>query len=234
MSTPMIVMATALGILALLYFAAQTFLQEVKKRDAIILRKQEAFDKLSEEYAEVRTTDELTGCINQRYFLELLSQQISLSRRGNFNFAVVVTRINQLANLQQENNNSGGNVLLQEFARIGKATLRNVDVFARLDDNSFALVLTGCDANGAHLILTRLAQKSSEIFLSDDIDPISLSYGIAMVEADDSAEGLLEHAKEALSSAHNEGDSHVYVSKADKKNSQSESDRQHREERRQL
>lgn len=42
-------------------------------------------------FAEVTTLDDLTGCFNQRHFMDLLVQHKAMAERGTYAFTVAVT-----------------------------------------------------------------------------------------------------------------------------------------------
>ncbi|MCB1646870.1 MAG: GGDEF domain-containing protein [Pseudomonadales bacterium] len=166
-------------------------------------------DELSDikvRYSEVTTTDDLTGCSNRRYYLELLNQHRAMADRTEYEFTVAVLQVDQFASIVEEYGLGEGNEVLQLFARIVKAALREVDVIARFNADIFGLVLSGATEADSLNIIDRISSLISQIQVNDAHEiTITASGGITVYHGAETAEELIEHAEEALQFAIEQG-----------------------------
>ncbi len=167
-------------------------------------------DRLKAHVSQVTTIDELTGCYNERHLIEALQQQRGMAERGSYVFTLAVTQIDQFGGIVEKDGIARGHEVLQLFARIVKAALREVDVIARLEADRFALILSGCSEEDALNIINRISQLISQIQISeDDTIKITASGGLTCYHGTETAEELIEHAEQALQFAVEQGHDHV-------------------------
>ena len=163
---------------------------------------------LKSKFAEVTTLDDLTGCSNQRHFISLIGQHKAMSERGTYEFTVVVIQVDQFADIVDHQSLARANEVLQLFARLVKASLREVDVIARLEPGSdkFGLLLSDCAEEGALIILDRISQLVSQIQVNEKNDvKITASGGTTSFHGTESPTDLIEHAVEAMQFAVEQG-----------------------------
>ena len=174
---------------------------------AIELRRQgEELSNLKSKFSAVTTLDELTGCSNQRHFMELLAQHRAMSERGTYEFTLAVTQVDQFTEIIEKQGLGRGNEVLQLFSRIVKAALREVDVIARFEADKFGMVLSGCSEQDALQIINRISQLISQIQVNDQDDvKITSSGGITSFHGTETVEDLIEHAEQALQFAIEQG-----------------------------
>lgn len=192
---------------------------DVEDKEAELKVRTDELSALKTKFSAVTTLDELTGCSNKRHFLDLLIQHSAMSERGNYEFTVAVTQVDQFAEIIEKQGLGRGNEVLQLFSRIVKAALREVDVIARLEADKFALVLSGCGEQDALQIINRISQLISQIQVNDQDDvKITSSGGITSFHGTETPDELIEHAEQALSFAVEQGRDRVagynYVSPA--------------------
>lgn len=167
---------------------------------------QEELDGLREKFSTVTTLDELTGCYNEKHFLEVLLQHRAMSERGNYEFSLVVLQVDQFAGIVDDHGLGPGNETLQLFTRIVKAALREVDVLARLHSDIFAVILSGASEEDSVMIINRISQLISQIKIVDDEDlKVTVSGGITTFHGTESPQDLVEHATTALEFAIEQG-----------------------------
>lgn len=192
--------------IVLINIAINKLNSEIDEKDAELKASADEMAALKSKFSAVTTLDELTGCSNKRHFLELLHQHRAMSERGNYEFTVAVTQVDQFAEIIEKQGLSRGNEVLQLFSRIVKAALREVDVIARLEADKFALVLSGCGEQDALQIINRISQLISQIQVNDQDDlKITASGGITSFHGTESPDELIAHAEQALSFAVGQG-----------------------------
>jgi diguanylate cyclase (GGDEF)-like protein len=167
---------------------------------------QTKFIALQAQFAEVTIRDELTGCVNKRHLLELLVQHRAMSDRGDYEFTVVMSQVDQFSDIVTEFGIGEGNDVLKVFASIVKAALREVDIVARLSGDRFIFVLSGAGEEISLSIVNRIGSLIAQIQVpgSDKIK-ITASSGVTTYHGAETSEELLSHAEQALEFAVAEG-----------------------------
>ncbi|MBL6690215.1 MAG: GGDEF domain-containing protein [Pseudomonadales bacterium] len=154
---------------------------------------------LKERFSSVTTLDELTGCYNESHFKDVLIQHRAMSERGSYHFTVAILQVDQFAEIVDKHGLGSGNETLQLFSRIVKAALREVDVIARLDNDIFALLLSGASEEDAVMIINRISQLISQIKIKDDEDIlVTASGGITTFHGIEDVDELIANATKAL------------------------------------
>ncbi|WP_198320892.1 sensor domain-containing diguanylate cyclase [Azohydromonas aeria] len=91
---------------------------------------------------EAVTTDALTGLLNRGAFLARYQQELARAERHGEELAVLVLEVDGIAALRDVHGREAGDRVLQALASTLGAVARVEDVAARLEGDSFALVLT--------------------------------------------------------------------------------------------
>jgi len=204
----MVIMMVVPALVIRRVFAAQDRELRSKTREVDELSQQ--LEKLRGHVAQITTIDDLTGCYNRRHLLYVLQQQRGMSDRGSYEFTVAVARVDQFAELVERDGLERGHEVLQLFARIVKAALREVDVIARLEADRFGLILSECSEEDALKIINRISQLISQIQIGDgDEVKITASGGLTCYHGTETPEELIEHAEQALEFAVEQGYDHV-------------------------
>jgi diguanylate cyclase (GGDEF)-like protein len=179
---------------------------DVEEKKTELRRQGDELNNLKSKFSAVTTLDELTGFSNQRHFLESLTQHRTMSERGNHEFTLALTQVDQCAEIIEKQGLSRGNEVLILYSRIVKAALREVDVTARFEADKFGLILSGCSERDALQIINRISQLISQIQVDDQYDvKITSSGGITTFHGTETTEGLINHAEQALDFAVEQG-----------------------------
>ena len=166
----------------------------------------EELDRVKTTLASVTTLDELTGCYNEKHFLDVLLQHNGMSERGSYVYTVTVLQVDQFSEVVDKHGLASGNEVLQLYSRIVKAALREVDITARLGADKFGLILSGASEDDAVMVINRISQLISQIKVVKDEDlKITNSGGITSFHGTESPEDLVAHAKTALDFAIEQG-----------------------------
>lgn len=107
-----------------------------------------SFDITALKEAEARMSqlareDTLTGLPNRRKFEERLAEALARSRRTRRPMALMYLDIDHFKTINDSVGHQGGDVVLQEFARRLRASVRVTDMVARLAGDEFVVVLEG-------------------------------------------------------------------------------------------
>lgn len=155
---------------------------------------------------ELATTDGLTGLKNRRYFMETASQEFERARRYQTPLSLLMLDADHFKSVNDHYGHHIGDEVLKALARNGRRQLREMDLFARLGGEEFAILLPQTDLNAARTVAERVRQSiaAQPVAAEENTVYFTISIGIAQLEAstinlDDllrQADAALYHAKE--------------------------------------
>jgi diguanylate cyclase (GGDEF)-like protein/PAS domain S-box-containing protein len=160
--------------------------------------------------------DPLTGLLNRRGFIRELTHEMAYARRYGGDGAVLFLDLDDFKAVNDTLGHAAGDEVLSEIARIVDRRLRETDVFARLGGDEFAVLLphtTSADAQRLSSDLLDAVRDECAPSLPDG-RRVSLSIGVGGFEergADQSAEGILIKADDAMYSAKEAGKARMAV-----------------------
>ena len=157
-------------------------------------------------------TDDLTGLVNRRRFLEALDAEVERARRFGSALTIVLADLDNFKQVNDEFGHHGGDVVLRAFADLIQSHVRDVDVSGRIGGEEFAILLPDTDRLGAARVAERMRHSlnSVPIALSDDVSiQAACSFGVAELEPEQSGDALLRAADTALYRAKDEGKNRV-------------------------
>lgn len=139
------------------------------------------------EYAELLArTDALTGLANRRAFDEAAEQEVQRALRYNTPLALVMTDLDHFKAINDRHGHHVGDQVLQHFARILSASVRNIDLVGRWGGEEFAILMPGTDLEEAVQAAERmrLAVENAECPLIDVACRCTASFGVAAFRPD--------------------------------------------------
>jgi len=144
--------------------------------------------------------DQLTGLYNRAYFEEELSR---LNTSRQYPISIIACDLDGLKQINDNLGHSEGDKAIKAVAKIlGGDTFRNEDVVARTGGDEFVIILPSVDLNDNPLVLERIENGIETHNASNNDDglyrPISLSYGYAVANQDQSLEKTLIQADRAM------------------------------------
>ena len=164
-------------------------------------------------------TDELTGLVNRRRFLDALRSEIGRGQRLGGRLSVVLADLDDFKLVNDRFGHHAGDEVLLAFADLLRAHGRDVDVAARLGGEEFAILLpeTGIEgaSAGAERLRRSLAQLGLRLGDNGQEVHVTASFGVAELSNGQSLDGLLRVADSALYRAKDKGKNRVEVAAAD-------------------
>jgi diguanylate cyclase (GGDEF)-like protein len=157
-------------------------------------------------------TDDLTGLVNRRRFIEALDAEIERARRFGAALTIVLADLDNFKQVNDEFGHHGGDVVLRAFADLIRSHVRDVDVSGRIGGEEFAILLPDTDAAGAARVAERMRSSLNEVAipLSEGATiHVASSFGVAELARDQSGDDLLRAADAALYRAKDEGKNRV-------------------------
>jgi diguanylate cyclase (GGDEF)-like protein len=151
--------------------------------------------------------DALTGLPNRRALDYLMERELRWRERYPAPLTVGLLDIDHFKDVNTRHLHSGGDKVLAELAKCLTSGLRKIDVLGRQGGEEFLLIAPQTNQAGACVLAERIrAQVEAHVFTyRDQIIPIRVSIGLAILEADvtadyvqvkGAAETALKRAKE--------------------------------------
>lgn len=159
------------------------------------------------------TTDPLTGIVNRRRFIDLASREVLRSKRTGAAISVILLDLDHLRHVNDHYGQAiGDGVLLEVVNRIGQA-LRTLDVLGRMGGEEFAVLLPDAGLEGASVVAERLRESvaATPMYVGDGRMTVTVSLGVAALSSEETLDGLLHRADDALGAAKDGGRNRVVV-----------------------
>ena len=157
-------------------------------------------------------TDDLTGLVNRRRFIEALEAEVERARTFASPLTIVLADLDNFKQVNDEFGHHGGDVVLRAFADLIRSHVRDVDVSGRIGGEEFAILLPETDGAGASRVAERMRRSLNEVSipLSDGASiHVAASFGVAALAPEQSGDDLLRAADAALYRAKDEGKNRV-------------------------
>ena len=157
-------------------------------------------------------TDDLTGLVNRRRFIEALDAEIERARTFGSPLTIVLADLDNFKQVNDAFGHHGGDIVLRAFADLIRSHVRDVDVSGRIGGEEFAILLPETDREGAARVAERMRESLNAvaITISDEHSiRAASSFGVAELEPHQSGDDLLRAADAALYRAKDEGKNRV-------------------------
>jgi two-component system cell cycle response regulator len=190
---------------------------ELLARARTQIRRKRLQDRLGENYRRslsLALTDDLTGLYNRRYVFAHLSELIARHAEGGNNTAVMIFDIDHFKRVNDRYGHPAGDDVLRELAVRAQRNVRSVDLVGRLGGEEFVVVMPETNLSGAAVVADRLrlavCDEAFNLPANGELIPVTISIGVAITApGEDTLEGLLKRADEALYAAKNGGRNRV-------------------------
>ncbi|HEY4098636.1 MAG TPA: diguanylate cyclase [Baekduia sp.] len=148
--------------------------------------------QLESQLRELADHDPLTGLLNRRSFDRELAAHLERARRYGAEGAVLVVDLDQFKTINDTQGHHVGDELLVSVGALLRRRLRATDVVARLGGDEFAVLLLRADRAAAVV-----AARELVVAVRTELG-VTISLGVAMVDATRTAGQLLVAADEAM------------------------------------
>jgi diguanylate cyclase (GGDEF)-like protein len=152
------------------------------------------------EYAGLRArmetltlTDELTGVATRRVFEDELPRELARARRNDYPTSIAMLDLDHLGAFNMLRGEREGDRLIKEAAALWRGELREVDVMARLEGGTFAVILPNCGLGEAAEVMDRVRAATPRGQTG--------SAGVARWDTEEPSELLQARCNEALDAA---------------------------------
>lgn len=160
--------------------------------------------------------DGLTKVYVRRYFEGWLIQEYARVKRYNRAFSLLMFDIDHFKSVNDTHGHQAGDYVLQEVAKLAKATIRESDTLARYGGEEFIVGLPETSMEQAQIQAERLRQGiASHKFIYEGIEiPVTISIGVTnyIAKPQKQAEGFIKDADLALYRSKENGRNQVTLS----------------------
>lgn len=160
--------------------------------------------------------DPLTYVFNLKYYEEYVPQKIIEATITKQPFSIVVGKINNLKDIENQLGNKYRNRALKHVAKKLQEALRDSDFIARIEDNLFAVYLSNADAKIAKTVFERVLTSMNNIEIKKNAQEkinIQMFFGICSSKESANLEDLTSKAKKAVDTASMRKSSQIKVYK---------------------
>ena len=174
--------------------------QRIRKHRFALQAHQDTLRGMMRQLEELVATDELTGLFNRRHFLRLAEQELGRMETGG-QHGLALIDLDHFKRINDVYGHAVGDQVLQAFAHIARACLRETDIVARYGGEEFVLLLPHCSAQQLSVCCERLRRAFAEAELAAVVLPgshLSLSAGMTLLTKDDDLDAALHRADQAL------------------------------------
>ena len=182
------IVASLLGLLAVVGgFLAQALDGQARARELL---------------ERLATTDGLTGLANRRFFMEELQRFWSrYQRRPEVPVGVLMLDLDHFKAVNDGHGHAAGDMVLQHFANILRAAVRQDDLAGRIGGEEFCVLLNGSDLEGVRQFAERLRRQLEAAPLESDHLRLTITLsggGSTFMAGDTLATAAIQRADAAL------------------------------------
>ncbi|NOY68988.1 MAG: diguanylate cyclase [Deltaproteobacteria bacterium] len=161
----------------------------------VLVRRVETLKEKAESLAQ---TDELTGLMNRRAFLQAADYLLSLHERMPLILVVVFVDLDGFKKINDTLGHDMGDRVLCKFAELVKTSFRKTDIISRYGGDEFAFILMDNNIENAGMVMRRLEGRFSDWGKENKIN-LGISWGMkALEKGRNDIDEILRHADAAL------------------------------------
>jgi diguanylate cyclase (GGDEF)-like protein len=157
-------------------------------------------ERLMGEIVESARTDLLTGLLNSRGAVEVLSGEIERARMGAHRVAVLNVNIGALRELRTRVGHQAADATIKEIGTLLDDSTRRIDSVARIGANEFGVVLPETDESTGFLLAEQILARFRRAYRERDLS-LSTSIGVASFPKHAASAEALTQAAAAASEA---------------------------------
>jgi len=142
--------------------------------------------------------DSLTGLYNHSQFLRLAESDLEAARSGNRTFVLVIADIDHFKALNDRYGHLEGDSALQSVSRLLQEVFSPLGPVGRIGGEEFAVALNGVAPDKVRVLVRIFSQRLETLRGSAGKMHLTLSFGMAVAEPEETLEALRHKADNAL------------------------------------
>ena len=147
--------------------------------------------------------DSLTQAYTREYLAQRSALEMAQSRESGNSLYFVMFDLDKFKRINDELGHVDGDEALRNLSQVTKSALRKTDVFARFGGDEFVLLLPKISKQNALNLVERVREGINAITVSNVA--LSSSFGVTLMQQDDSLETLIQRADRALYASKEKG-----------------------------
>lgn len=163
-------------------------------------------------FLKMSITDGLTGLYNIRYFKMLLETETLMAKHDlTKKFAIIMSDIDHFKHFNDTYGHQVGDLVLKETANILRASVRSSDIVARYGGEEMIMLLRGSPLKDGLSVAEKIRKTVEDHRIKNEAQTynVTISMGVAIFKAGDTAEMIIKKADEALYQAKESGRNRV-------------------------
>jgi diguanylate cyclase (GGDEF)-like protein len=174
--------------------------------------------QLQEEFEQNANIDALTGLFNRRWIDDYFDRMLRRAKQqdDNNDFAILLADVDHFKTFNDRYGHLAGDQALRCVANALRENTRPTDIVSRYGGEEFLMILPNTNPQMARSVAERIVtgMREQPIIMGETRFPnITISVGIASLEADDSFETLVEAADKGLFKAKESGRNQVAINR---------------------
>ncbi|WP_051093034.1 GGDEF domain-containing protein [Methylobacterium sp. 77] len=163
--------------------------------------------RLEAKLRRLADTDDLTGAMTRRRFMEISQREWLRYERDRVPACLLMVDLDRFKRLNDEFGHAAGDAALICFVETCRKRLRKIDVIGRMGGEEFAILLTEIEPDAGLLVAEDLCRLVGETVVAWPGGPLALSVsiGVAVIEDSETFEQTLGRADAALYAAKHAG-----------------------------
>lgn len=126
---------------------------------------------------QMARTDQLTGAVNRRYFMELAEMEIIRMRRYVRPFTAAYLDVDNFKRINDTLGHQAGDALLQLVVKTMRNDTRATDIIARIGGDEFMVLLPETDFETAQAAMNKIRFRLMAAVVGSDF-PVTFSFGV--------------------------------------------------------
>ncbi|MES2073411.1 MAG: GGDEF domain-containing protein [Pseudomonadota bacterium] len=165
-----------------------------------LIERSQQLQVLNRQLLHQAQTDGLTGLFNRRAFFERAVPERERCLRYDRPLALLMVDVDHFNAVNERYGHAAGDEVLRHIARILSETARSSDIAARYGGEEFAVLAAETDHEAALVLAERLNQvlRVTPVRVDGQAIALTVSMGLALLQADESLAQLLRRADAAL------------------------------------
>jgi len=156
------------------------------------------------------TTDSLTGLYNRIKIKDLCETEIERVKRYGGTFSVIFVDIDFFKMINDSHGHHAGDMILQEFSKLLRQNIRNLDGVGRWGGEEFIIILPETKIAQA-IKVAEMLQSMITQFDFTTVQEVTASFGVSEFKDDDTTESIINRADKGLYQAKDNGRNQIGI-----------------------
>ncbi len=192
--------------------------EDLRQRNVELTAAQEELFHVNRKLEQLAITDSLTGCYNRRYLYQLLEYEITVEKRYEVPFSIVLFDVDYFKQVNDSFGHKVGDEVLKGIAEKIKTLLRKSDILARYGGEEFTIYLPHTTKENAFMLCERIRQSVELSPIESSRGDISVTISIGIASWEGAREGEPDDSRMLLDQLLLQADSALYRAKREGRN----------------